>query len=76
MKELVEKINAAWAVFAENADKNLEGKQGCRRTRTQGFTRTGETLQGIPQGFGRSRKIVKQKRNVRKAGREASLKLH
>ena len=24
MKELVEKINAAWAVFAENADKNLE----------------------------------------------------
>ena len=23
MKELVEKINAAWAVFAENADKQL-----------------------------------------------------
>ena len=27
MKELVEKLNAAWAVFAENADKNLQGKQ-------------------------------------------------
>lgn len=27
MKELVEKINAAWAVFAENADKNLEGNK-------------------------------------------------
>ena len=25
MKELVEKLNAAWAVFAENADKNLQG---------------------------------------------------
>ena len=23
MKELVEKLNAAWAVFAENADKQL-----------------------------------------------------
>lgn len=27
MKELVEKLNAAWAVFAENADKNLEGNK-------------------------------------------------
>lgn len=27
MKDLVEKINAAWAVFAENADKNLEGNK-------------------------------------------------
>ena len=26
MKELVEKINAAWAVFAENADKQLAGE--------------------------------------------------
>lgn len=25
MKELVEKINAAWAIFAENADKQLAG---------------------------------------------------
>ena len=25
MKELVEKLNAAWAVFAENADKQLAG---------------------------------------------------
>ena len=25
MKELVEKLNAAWAVFAENAEKNLAG---------------------------------------------------
>ena len=27
MKELVEKINAAYAVFAENADKQLAGNQ-------------------------------------------------
>lgn len=27
MKELVEKINAAWAGFAENADKNLAGNK-------------------------------------------------
>ena len=27
MKELVEKLNAAWAVFAENADQNLEGNK-------------------------------------------------
>ena len=27
MKELVEKINAAWAVFAENADKQLAGNK-------------------------------------------------
>ena len=27
MKELVEKINAAWAVFAENADKNVAGNK-------------------------------------------------
>ena len=27
MKELVEKLNAAWAVFAENAEKNLEGNK-------------------------------------------------
>jgi hypothetical protein len=27
MKELVEKLNAAWAVFAENADKNLAGNK-------------------------------------------------
>ena len=27
MKELVEKLNAAWAVFAENADKNLQGNK-------------------------------------------------
>ena len=27
MKELLEKLNAAWAVFAENADKNLEGNK-------------------------------------------------
>lgn len=25
MKELVEKINAAWAVFEENAENNLQG---------------------------------------------------
>lgn len=27
MKELVEKINAAYAVFAENADKQLSGNK-------------------------------------------------
>ena len=27
MKELVEKLNAAWAVFAENADKQLLGNK-------------------------------------------------
>ena len=27
MKELVEKLNAAWVVFAENADKNLQGNK-------------------------------------------------
>ena len=27
MKELVEKLNAAWAVFSENADKNLQGNK-------------------------------------------------
>ena len=27
MKELVEKINAAWAVFAENADKQVAGNK-------------------------------------------------
>ena len=27
MKELVEKLNAAWAVFAENADKTLAGNK-------------------------------------------------
>ena len=27
MKELVEKLNAAWAVCAENADKNLQGNK-------------------------------------------------
>ena len=27
MKELVEKLNAAWAVFAENADKQLAGNK-------------------------------------------------
>ena len=27
MKELVEKLNAAWAVFAENADKQLAGNE-------------------------------------------------
>lgn len=27
MKELVEKINAAWVVFAENADKQLAGNK-------------------------------------------------
>ena len=27
MKELEEKINAAWAVFAENADKQLAGNK-------------------------------------------------
>ena len=27
MKELVEKINAAWAVFAGNADKHLAGNK-------------------------------------------------
>lgn len=27
MKELAEKINAAWAVFAENADKQLAGNK-------------------------------------------------
>lgn len=27
MKELVEKINATWAVFAENADKQLAGNK-------------------------------------------------
>ena len=27
MKELVEKLNAAWAVFAENAEKNLKGNK-------------------------------------------------
>ena len=27
MKELVEKLNAAWAVFVENADKNLQGNK-------------------------------------------------
>lgn len=27
MKELVEKINAAWAIFAENADKQLAGNK-------------------------------------------------
>lgn len=34
MKELVEKINAAWAVFAENADKQLaENKAAGARAR-------------------------------------------
>ena len=33
MKELVEKLNAAWAVFAENADKNLQGKAAGTRAR-------------------------------------------
>ena len=27
MKELVEKLNAAWAVYAENADKQLAGNK-------------------------------------------------
>ena len=27
MKELVEKLNAAWAVFVENAEKNLAGNK-------------------------------------------------
>ena len=27
MKELVEKLNSAWAVFAENADKQLQGNK-------------------------------------------------
>ena len=27
MKELVEKINATWAVFAENAEKNAAGNK-------------------------------------------------
>lgn len=27
MKELVEKINAIWAVFAENAEKNVAGNK-------------------------------------------------
>ena len=27
MKELVEKLNATWAVFAENADKQLVGNK-------------------------------------------------
>lgn len=27
MKELVEKINATWAVFAENAEKNVAGNK-------------------------------------------------
>jgi hypothetical protein len=27
MKELVEKLNAAWAVFVENADKQLVGNK-------------------------------------------------
>lgn len=27
MKELVEKLNAAWAVFSENADKQLAGNK-------------------------------------------------
>ena len=27
MKELVEKLNEAWAVFAENADKQLVGNK-------------------------------------------------
>lgn len=27
MKELVEKLNSAWAVFAENADKQLAGNK-------------------------------------------------
>ena len=27
MKEWVEKLNAAWAVFAENADKQLQGNK-------------------------------------------------
>ena len=27
MKELVEKLNVAWAVFAENADKQLAGNK-------------------------------------------------
>ena len=27
MKELVVKLNAAWAVFAEKADKNLAGNK-------------------------------------------------
>ncbi|MBE6238375.1 MAG: histone H1 [Bacteroidales bacterium] len=27
MKELVEKINAKWAVFAENAEKNVAGNK-------------------------------------------------
>ena len=27
MKELVEKLNAAWAVFAENADTQLAGNK-------------------------------------------------
>ena len=27
MKELVEKLNAAWAVFAENADNQLQGNK-------------------------------------------------
>ena len=27
MKELVEKINATWAVFAENAEKNVVGNK-------------------------------------------------
>ena len=27
MKELVEKLNAAWAVFAEHADKQLAGNK-------------------------------------------------
>ena len=30
MKELVEKLNAAWAVFAENADKNLQGNKAAK----------------------------------------------
>jgi hypothetical protein len=27
MKELIEKLNTAWAVFAENADKQLVGNK-------------------------------------------------
>jgi hypothetical protein len=34
MKELVEKLNAAWAVFAENADKHLAGNKAAG-TRTR-----------------------------------------
>ena len=65
MKELVEKINAEFEVFAANAAAQVEKNNKAAGTRPQIGSRNFEADEGVPQGFRRSCEIIEFRTTIK-----------